>query len=67
MVMRASSEPGRQNAPKALTGLERFYDGSIAERPAYNVPVARNWAPARCRLCGRLISTALRSATALWN
>ena len=28
---------------------------------------ARNWTPARCRLCGMLISTALRSATALWN
>src|SRR6266478_4063405 len=33
----------------------------------YNVPAARNCAPALCRFCGMLISNALRSATAWWN
>src|SRR5882762_3315596 len=52
---------------EALTDLGRLCDGSITPMPVYNVPVARNWAPARCRFCGMLISNALRSATALWN
>src|ERR1700682_3476126 len=51
----------------ALTALGRLCDGSITAMPVYNVPVARNCAPALCRFCGMLISNALRSATALWN
>src|SRR6202022_106349 len=57
----------RQNVPKALTDLERFDDGSITEVIAQAEPAARNCAPTRCRLCGGLINSALRSATALWN
>ena len=31
------------------------------------MPVARSWTPARCRCCGMLIRSDLRSTTALWN
>jgi len=51
------------------TGLKAKYDGAIAEKNApvlvdYKVPVARNWALARCRFCGICNKSALRSATA---
>src|SRR6202022_3432231 len=51
----------------ALTDLGGLCADSITPMPVYDVPVARNWAPALCRFCGMLISNALRSATALWN
>src|ERR1700693_3606062 len=51
----------------ALIWVGSGCDGPITAEIAYRVPVARNTVPALCRLCGMFISSALRSATALWN
>src|SRR6202011_1713287 len=67
LIVMQASLIGRQDVLKALTDLGRLCDGSITAAAVYKVPVARNWAPARCRFCGMLIMNALRSATALWN
>jgi hypothetical protein len=60
---RRSASPG--TTVEIRTAIGKVDDGAITERLVYSVPAARNWAPARCRLCGMLINNALRSATAL--
>ena len=57
----------RENAMPAPPELERIDDGSITGFADQALPAARNCALARCRFCGMLINSALRSATALWN
>ena len=57
----------QQRPAGAIAHPRHRRDGRMTAIAAYKVPVARNCAPARCRFCGMLASTALRSATALWN